>query len=177
GRQLGNHFGLVLLDLPVGEPDPAQRLRTVARRMNQLKESPQAHATMLGLAAASHLPVPFERRLVSRIGAKSVAVVSSLPGPKRHVRIAGARMRNLVFWPPQSGGIGLGLSFFSYAGQLSFGISADLALLPHPRGLLEAFRGELELLLQLSTLAPPEAPAEPADEPLPDVAGLQVKAA
>ena len=168
GRNLGNHFGLVLLDLPVGEPDAAERLRIVAQRMNELKESPQARATMLGLAAAGHLPVPFERRLVGRIGAKSVAVVSSLPGPKRQVRIAGARMRNLVFWPPQSGGIGLGLSFFSYAGQLSFGISADLGLLPNPRGLLEAFRSELEELLGLSTLARPEADA-PLAEPLPDI--------
>lgn len=175
GRKLGNHFGLVLLDLPVGEPDLAQRLRIVARRMNELKESPQAQATMLGLAAASHLPVPFERRLVGRIGAKSVAVVSSLPGPKRRVRLAGALMRNLVFWPPQSGGIGLGLSFFSYAGQLSFGISADLGLLPSPRGLLEAFRGELEELLKLHSLAPPPA-ATPAAGPLPDVDATALKA-
>jgi len=74
-------------------------------------------------------------------------------------------MRNLVFWPPQSGGIGLGLSFFSYASRLSFGISADLALLPNPRGLLEAFRSELE---ELQALQPVPEPAEA--EPLPDVA-------
>ena len=168
GRSLGNHFGLVLLDLPVGVNSQQTRLRLVAERMTALKESPQARATMLGLAAAGHLPVPLERKLVDRIGAKSVAVVSSLPGPRRHVRIGGARMRNLVFWPPQSGGIGMGLSFFSYAGQLSFGVSADLALLPSPRGLLEALRSELE---ELQTLVPaPEAPEQTATEPLPDVA-------
>ena len=176
GRAMGNHFGLVLLDLPVGEPDAAQRLRLVAQRMNELKESPQARATMLGLAAAGHLPVPLERKLVGRIGAKSVAVCSSLPGPKRQVRIAGARMRNLVFWPPQSGGIGIGLSFFSYAGQLSFGISADLALLPHPRGLLEAFRAELEELLRLSTLLPQPVPEQPESGPLPEVSEVPLRA-
>jgi len=166
GRSLGNHFGLVLLDLPVGVSNPQTRLRLVAERMTALKESPQARATMLGLAAAGHLPVPLERKLVDRIGSKSVAVVSSLPGPRRQVRIGGALMRNLVFWPPQSGGIGMGLSFFSYAGRLSFGVSADLALLPSPRGLLEALRSELE---ELQTLVP--EPAEPvATEPLPDVA-------
>jgi len=166
GRSLGNHFGLVLLDLPVGVSNPQTRLRLVAERMTALKESPQARATMLGLAAAGHLPVPLERKLVDRIGSKSVAVVSSLPGPRRQVRIGGALMRNLVFWPPQSGGIGMGLSFFSYAGRLSFGVSADLALLPSPRGLLEALRSELE---ELQTLV--LEPAEPvATEPLPDVA-------
>jgi len=165
GRSLGNHFGLVLLDLPVGEPSPMARLRLVSQRMTELKESPQARATMLGLAAAGHLPVPLERKLVDRIGSKAIAVVSSLPGPRRQVHIGGARMRNLVFWPPQSGGIGLGLSFFSYAGRLSFGISADLALLPSPRGLLEAFRSELE---ELQALQP--APELVEAEPLPDVA-------
>lgn len=164
GRSLGNHFGLVLLDLPVGVDSPQLRLQLVAQRMTELKESPQARATMLGLAAAGHLPVPLERKLVDRIGAKSVAVVSSLPGPRRHVRIGGARMRNLVFWPPQSGGIGIGVSFFSYAGHLSFGVSADLAQLPNPRGLLEAFRSELE---ELQALTPPPEPSE--TEPLPDV--------
>jgi WS/DGAT/MGAT family acyltransferase len=165
GRSLGNHFGLVLLDLPVGEPSQMTRLRLVSQRMSELKDSAQARATMLGLAAAGHLPVPLERKLVDRIGSKAIAVVSSLPGPRRHVRIGGARMRNLVFWPPQSGGIGLGLSFFSYAGQLSFGISADLALLPSPRGLLEAFRSELE---GLQALVP--TPDSGLTEPLPDVA-------
>lgn len=166
GRSLGNHFGLVLLDLPVGVRSPRTRLHLVAQRMTALKESPQARATMLGLAAAGHLPVPLERKLVDRIGAKSVAVVSSLPGPRRHVHIGGARMRNLVFWPPQSGGIGIGLSFFSYAGQLSFGVSTDLARLPNPRGLLEAFRSELE---ELQRLTPEPEPA--TSEPLPDVMG------
>ena len=156
GRSMGNHFGLVLLDLPVGEPEPRRRLRLVARRMAELKDSPQAKATLLGLAAAGHLPMPLERKLVASIGAKSVAVVSSLPGPARPVRIAGARMCNLVFWPPQSGGIGLGLSFFSYAGHISFGISADLALLPKPRLLVEAFRAELEQLLALEPLPEPQ---------------------
>ncbi|MDR3417883.1 MAG: wax ester/triacylglycerol synthase family O-acyltransferase [Nevskia sp.] len=174
GRDLGNRFGLVLLDLPVGEADPWQRLNTVAQRMSVLKESGEARAIMLGLAAAGRLPMPLERRLVNLIGSRSVAVVSSLPGPKRHVRIAGARMRDLVFWPPQSGGIGLGLSFFSYAGQLSFGVSADLALLPNPRGLLDAFEMELERLLQLkrpaATSSTVQAGAEaPQRMPLPEI--------
>ena len=55
---------------------------------------------------------------------------------------------------------------FSYAGQLSFGVSTDLARLPNPRGLLEAFRSELE---ELQRLAPEPEPA--ASEPLPDVMG------
>lgn len=146
GRELGNQFGLVLLDLPIGLSDPSQRLRLVAQRMAVLKASLQARVTLFGLAAAGYLPVPLEKKLVGMVSAKAVAVVSNLPGPKRHVRIAGARLRNLVFWPPQAGGIGVGVSFFTYAGEMSIGISADRALLPNPQRLLDAMQEELRLL-------------------------------
>src|SRR5690606_23302039 len=38
-KKLGNHFGLVFLDLPVGEDNPLRRLQRVAECMNQLKAS------------------------------------------------------------------------------------------------------------------------------------------
>jgi WS/DGAT/MGAT family acyltransferase len=153
GRELGNQFGLVLLDLPVGIADPAERLCVVAGRMAALKSSLEARATLMGLAAAGHLPVPLERRLVGIIGAKAAAVVSNLPGPAREVRIAGAKLKNLVFWPPQAGGMGIGLSFFTYAGTLHLGISADRAVLGNPQGLLQALHEELDGLTRLVPVA------------------------
>ena len=164
GRELGNQFGLVLLDLPVGETDPLQRLETVAQRMASLKTSLEARITLLGLTAAGHLPVPIEKRIVGAIGAKSSAVVSSLPGPKRHVHIAGAKLKNLVFWPPQAGGIGIGISFFSYGGALSVGISADRNLLPNPQGLLADFMSELNQLCAHRAARGAAADAEKAAE-------------
>jgi WS/DGAT/MGAT family acyltransferase len=149
GRELGNRFGLILLDLPVGVQDPDVRLQVIASRIAQLKESPEARATLMGLEAAGYLPVPFEKRLVGMISAKSVAVVSNLPGPKRPVSIAGAILKNLVFWPPQAGGIGIGVSFFSYAGALSLGVSADAAMLPQPQLFIDAFLQELARLKPL----------------------------
>ena len=146
GRELGNRFGLVLLDLPVGVEDFSGRLRLVSERMARLKASVEARVPLLGLAAAGHLPVPLESRLVCLIGAKSAAVVSNLPGPHRHVRIAGACMRSLAFWPPQAGGIGLGVSFFTYAGTLSVGLSADRGRVPNPQLLLDAIGEEMAAL-------------------------------
>ena len=61
-------------------------------------------------------------------------------------------MKNLVFWPPQAGGIGIGISFFSYAGALSLGVSADAAMLPQPQAFIEAFRQE-RALIQRATSA------------------------
>jgi diacylglycerol O-acyltransferase / wax synthase len=171
GRELGNRFGLILLDLPIGITDPRQRLALVVERIAALKESAEAKATLWGLTAAGHLPVPFEKKLVSMISAKSVAVVSNLPGPKRHVRLAGARLKNLVFWPPQAGGMGVGISFFSYAGELSVGLSADRNVIPNPQLVLDFFREELAALHALTDLragAPaPEAVVVAAPAPKP----------
>lgn len=150
---LGNCFGLVLLDLPIAIEDPLVRLRTVTARMEALKHSPEAKAVLASLAAAGYLPVRWEKKLVDLIGGKAAAVVSNLPGPRRTVKIAGARISNLVFWPPQTAGIGLGVSLFSYAGRFSLGICADTALMPDPQPVLDAFLAELERLQRVARTA------------------------
>lgn len=147
GGDLGNCFGLVLVDLPLGQADRRKRLALVAERMAELKHSPTARSVLLALAAAGHLPVPLEKRLVGGVAGKSVAVVSNLRGPERPLCIGGVRLRELVFWPPQAGGIGIGVSLFSYCRRVSVGISADRALLAQPARWLELFQEELQALL------------------------------
>lgn len=157
--ELGNCFGLVLLDLPVGVRDPLLGLRLVAERMADLKHSPEAKAVLASLAAAGHLPSSVEKKLVSMVGNKAVAVVSNLPGPKRRVRISGAQVTSLVFWPPQTGDIGIGVSLFSYAGHFSIGVSADSGLIRAPQRLLAAF---LARLAELQASARPARKRRPA---------------
>ncbi len=147
---LGNCFGLVLLDLPIGLQNPLRCVEIVAQRMVALKKSPEAKAVLASLAAAGHLPVAWEKKLVGLVSGKAVAVVSNLPGPSRPVKIGGARVESLVFWPPQAGGIGLGISLFSYAGRISLGVSADADLMPEPHQLLDAFCAELSELQNLA---------------------------
>lgn len=144
---LGNQFGLILADLPLDIADPWRRLVEVSRRMQALKASPEARVTLLGLGAAGHLPVPLEKRLVELIADKSVAVVSNLPGPRRALHVAGAHLDNIVFWPPQTAHIGIGVSLFTYAGRIRVGVSADRALMPAPEALVAAFESELHALL------------------------------
>jgi diacylglycerol O-acyltransferase / wax synthase len=145
--ELGNCFGLVLLDLPLGIDDWRERLHLVATRMAALKRSPEARATLLGLAAAGHLPVSWEKALVNYLAGKSAAVVSNLPGPRTPLSIAGTRIDKLVFWPPQTGGIGVGISLFSYNGGLTVGVSADRALIADPQDLVARFEDELARML------------------------------
>ena len=146
-HSLGNTFGLVLVDLPVGFECWHARLDVIADRTAALKRSAEARAVLAALAAVGRLPVAVERPLIGLISGKSAAVVSNLPGPRAAMSVGGARLANCVFWPPQAAGIGIGVSLLSYAGHVTVGISADTALVPDPQQLIDAFHAELAGML------------------------------
>ena len=50
-------------------------------------------------------------------------------------------------WPPQAGGVGIGVSLLSYAGRITVGVSADIRLMVDPQRLIDAFSLELDRLL------------------------------
>ena len=52
--QLGNKFGLVFLSLPVGVRDPLKRLVTLHKRMDEIKDSPEAVVAIGILAGDRH---------------------------------------------------------------------------------------------------------------------------
>ena len=52
-----------------------------------------------------------------------------------------APMDRVLFWVPQSGGVSLGVSLFSYAGTVVWGVSADRDRVPDP-GRIVAFLGD-----------------------------------
>jgi diacylglycerol O-acyltransferase len=146
-HSLGNTFGLVLVDLPVGFEGWHARLDVIADRTASLKRSAEARAVLAALATVGHLPVAIEKPLIRLISGKSAAVVSNLPGPRKALTVGGARVANSVFWPPQAAGIGIGVSLLSYAGHVTVGISADTALVADPQQLIDAFRDELAAML------------------------------
>jgi diacylglycerol O-acyltransferase / wax synthase len=161
----GNGFGLVLADLPVGLEGWHARIDVIAERMALLKQSPEAKAVFASLWAAGHLPPAAERQLVNFIGGKATAVVSNLPGPRQAVTLGGARLANMVFWPPQTAGIGIGVSFLSYAGHVTVGISADTAQIPRPQQLIDDFCAELQDMLGQPPHARAARPRRPARHP------------
>jgi WS/DGAT/MGAT family acyltransferase len=142
-RNLGNRFGLVFIRLPVGEADARTRVHLVHERMRAVKRSPQAVATFAILSIIGALPSWGHALAVRILGAKSTAVVTNVPGPRKRVFLAGTELDGMVFWVPQAGAVGLGVSILSYADVVCVGIAADRNLVPDP-GLL-AHSVELEL--------------------------------
>ena len=151
-RKLGNHFGLVFLDLPVGEANPLRRLEHVAECMNQLKKSRQAIVAYGLLAALGMAPQPMQALALELFSRKATAVATNVPGPQQPLFLAGCRVRELMFWVPQTGSIGLGISILSYNNRVHFGLIGDARLIPDPEAVIRRFGPEFEKLLYLALM-------------------------
>lgn len=147
--ELGNRFGMVFLELPVGEPDPVERLRVVHRRMQELKGSAEAVVIFEILSAVGMLPSELEKVVVGLFGEKATAVVTNLPGPRQQLHMAGTRIESLMYWVPQSGGLGLGISLLSYNGTVRVGVASDAALTRRPQQFIDDFEAAFAELAEL----------------------------
>ena len=141
-KKLGNHFGLVFLELPVGEDNPLRRLERVAECMNQLKTSRQAIVAYGLLAALGVAPPPVQELALEMFSRKASAVATNVPVPQQPLYLAGCTLRDMMFWVPQTGSIGIGLSILSYRGQVHFGLIADARLIPDPDAVIRRFGEE-----------------------------------
>jgi WS/DGAT/MGAT family acyltransferase len=144
--RLGNQFGLAPLLLPIGIRNPVARVREVHRRMSELKGSMQPLMAFGLLAVAGALTKPVQDALLALFSRKTTAVMTNVIGPKEKMRFLGATVEQSLFWVPQSGSVGLGVSILSYGGGVQFGIIADAALCPDPQAIIDQFEPEFERL-------------------------------
>lgn len=145
--EMGNQFGLVFLALPVGIGDPHLRLAELRRRMEALKGSLEAGVVLAVLGALGRSPLAVQR-LVSRIfGSKATAVMTNVPGPRQTLFLGGCAIRDIMFWVPQAGRLGLGISILSYAGGVRLGVVSDHGLVADPETIVAGFHDELAAML------------------------------
>ncbi len=171
--RLGNRFGVVFLDLPIGIENPIERLYAVRANMGTLKGSLQPVLTLGLLAAAGAGPKLLQDQLVTVLARNATAVMTNVPGPQQPLYMAGARIERFMFWVPQSGDIGMGVSILSYNGEVQFGLITDRRLCPDPEHVISRFRPEFEKLVLTTLLSPWPRPGD-LD---PAVAAMAVRAA
>ena len=78
---------------------------------------------ILGLAGIC--PKPVQEQMLDLLANKATAVMTNVPGPQQPLYLAGARLESIMFWVPQSGDIGMGVSILSYNGRVQFGLITD----------------------------------------------------
>ncbi|MEO8013052.1 MAG: wax ester/triacylglycerol synthase family O-acyltransferase [Polaromonas sp.] len=151
---LGNHFGLAPLLLPIGMDNPVERVYEVRRRMAALKGSYQPLLAFGLLAVAGLLPKPAQDAMLDIFSKKTTAVMTNVPGPGEKLRFCGATLEQTMFWVPQSGDVGLGVSILSYGGGVQFGVITDSALCPEPQRIVDEFMPEFARLSMVTLMLP-----------------------
>ncbi len=140
-RLAGNKVSNLITTLATDEDDPVRRLRAIhdvtveAKKMQALLgvdtlrqwvqyTPPRPYAWLVRrwsrLRVADQLPPPIN------------VVVSNVPGPRRPLTVAAARLEHLFSVGPVLEGVGLNVTFWSYGDRLDVGILGCREAVPHP---------------------------------------------
>jgi diacylglycerol O-acyltransferase len=123
--------------------------------MRKLKASKQAAVSLGLLAALGMAPSPLQAPTLELFSRKATTVLTNVPGPAEPLYLAGSPIKELMFWVPQNGTIGMGISIMSYAGQVFSGLIADRNLIPRPTEVMALFEQEFSDLLHLALILGP----------------------
>lgn len=122
GETGGNRVGVRLVPVSVSDPDPANRLRTVAARTATQRRWPPLQPNGR-----------FQQRWVVHVMAHQRLinmVLSNMPGPPVLVSFAGAPVREMFQIGLLQGNCAVGVGVLSYAGQLNVDVVADPDVVP-----------------------------------------------
>jgi WS/DGAT/MGAT family acyltransferase len=152
--KLGNQFGLAPIVLPIGIENPIERVYEVRRRMGALKGSMQPLLAFGMLAVAGLLIKPAQDAMLGLFSKKTTAVMTNVPGPREKLKFLGSTLEESLFWVPQSGTVGLGVSILSYGGGVQFGVMTDSKLCPDPQAIIDEFEPEFLKLATVTLMLP-----------------------
>ena len=153
---LGNRVSAVFADLPVGQADPLERLRTVSTQLHTLKTGGTALGVDALLGAADLVPGS-----LYALGVKAWAhspqrifstVTTNVPGPQVPLYLLGRRMTDMYPYIPLGADLRITIGIASYAGGLAWGVTGDHDSVPDLRVLSDGIE---QSIAELISLAPP----------------------
>jgi diacylglycerol O-acyltransferase / wax synthase len=143
GQARGNQDALIMVPLPLGEPDPVRRLELIAAETAARKRTahPQVTSGLFRFVAV--------QRATYRLTAHQRFVnlsVTNVPGPPVPLYLAGARLLELFPVAPILGNQTLTVGALSYAGQLNLTAMADQDTCPDVEVFAQGVRRALDEL-------------------------------
>jgi diacylglycerol O-acyltransferase / wax synthase len=152
GSARGNQGSVMLVPLPLGEPDPVRRLELIAAETAARKgrARPRTGGGILGVAAVQRAWYRFlaRQRTIN-------LVVTNVPGPPVPLYLAGARLLELFPVAAIMGNITLAVAVFSYDGQLNLTAIADPGTCPDVEVFAQGVREALDELARPVLVAAP----------------------
>lgn len=141
-EELGNHFSLVFLPMPLGMNSTGEAVRAMGARMQRIKNSSESVVTFGVQWVIAESPKALAFRLTNLFANKGVGVLTNVPGPREPMTFSGAPVAGTLGWVPMSGNQSLGVCIFSYNGVVNIGIAGDAELVPDPERIAELIEDE-----------------------------------
>jgi WS/DGAT/MGAT family acyltransferase len=164
---LGNLVSMMIAPLYVGVTDPVERLRMERAEMERLKSLDQAGGLFAMTTLADAIP-PGLQALAGTVQAPNTllnTVSTNVPGPQIPMYLNGRQLLGWYPLGPLSNGIGLFNAILSYNQKLTFGATADPALVPDVWFYAQCLRESFEELRAAAARAAGETePARAASE-------------
>jgi WS/DGAT/MGAT family acyltransferase len=160
---LDNRVSAVFVDLPVGEPDPVERLNRIRRQMDEYKQTMQA-VDARSIIAMGDFVAPTLLSLGVRAAMQmgqfwAQAVTTNVPGPRVPLYVLGRRMTSAHAYVPIGGGTRVSIGIFSYLNTMTFGINADFDAFPDVDVLAAGIRRGVDELTELASGSRPATAA------------------
>jgi WS/DGAT/MGAT family acyltransferase len=169
-----NRVSAIVADLPTNCDDPLERIARCRAAMNAAKRQfelvPAAALVDLTqfsppVVATSAVRLASQLRLADRVKSPFNVVISNVPGPRRPVYFAGARMCHQFPVSIVTDGQGLNITVQSYLDRLDFGFISDRELVPDVSELADMHIHEIGCLLEASRAESVAVPG-PAARPI-----------
>jgi WS/DGAT/MGAT family acyltransferase len=131
----GNKITLQRLTVPVGEPDPATRMRQLQVVTDAARREPSLPVTDAIAGALNLLPAAYVGGVLKHID----FLASNVPGAPIPVFVAGSKITGFFAFGPTIGA-SLNVTLLSYNGTCDIGINIDTAAVPDSDVMLECLR-------------------------------------
>jgi len=150
-----NKVSSMFAELPVGLTDPKDRLAAISAQMDKAKESNQAVAAEALTSLSGFAPpmlLALGTRLASHAPQRTLnTLTSNVPGPQLPLYAAGKKMISVYPCSIAANGMRIGISIFSYNGQVTFGVAGDYDTAPDLDVLCKGIEQGIEEMVKLSS--------------------------
>ena len=140
----GNQFAFVFPKMPIATDGILKQLLETQARMKEVKQSSGALAVASTVRLTENFcPRFLSTKISSFLTRKETCIASNVPGPQNAFTVRGSLLKYAIFFPPHKENMGVGLSIFTYAGQVIIGVQGDVSVLPDPETVVEEFGNAL----------------------------------
>ncbi len=125
--KLGNEVGIIIVPLPIGNPDPDSQLQAIVQATGAAKRGQSAAASMMGWSLIARMGLT---RLFSRRQRFINVLITNVAGPPKPVYVLGAGLLDVIPVTPIAGDCTLGFAALSDDGCLAITVVADAGHCP-----------------------------------------------